>query len=92
MGRVLTELTDHERATAMARFHLLQPFLEHRVALTDLARQHRRPLRTLRRWVQRYRTAGLAGLVRTPRHDRGTRRRLPPVLHQYVEGIWSGYA
>jgi putative transposase len=87
MGRALTELTDHERATAMARFHLLQPFLEHHVALTDLVRQHQRPLRTLRRWVQRYRTAGLAGLVRTPRRNRGTRRRLPSMLHQCVEGL-----
>lgn len=87
MVRALTELTDHERAQAMARFQVLRPFLEEDAALTDLARQHAYPLRTLRRWVQRYRTVGLAGLVRTPRCDRGTRRRLPLVLHQCVEGL-----
>ena len=87
MVRALTELTDHERVQALARFQVLRPFLEEDTALTDLARQHAYPLRTLRRWVQRYRTAGLAGLVRTPRRDRSTRRRLPLVLHQCVEGL-----
>jgi putative transposase len=87
MGRALTQLTDQERAAAMARLHLLRPFFEDHVALTALARQHQRPLRTLRRWVQRYRTAGLAGLVDTPRRDRGTHRRLPPTLHHCMEGL-----
>jgi putative transposase len=87
MVRALTELTDHERAEAMARFQVVRPFLEEDTALTAIARQHAYPLRTLRRWVQRYRAEGLAGLVRTPRRDRGTRRRLPCVLHQCVEGL-----
>src|SRR5215471_13924896 len=87
MVRALTELTDHERAEAMARFQVVRPFLEADAMLTDIARQHAYPLRTLRRWVQRYRAEGLAGLVRTPRRDRGTRRRLPLVLHQCVEGL-----
>jgi putative transposase len=87
MARVLTELTDRERAEAMARWQVVRPFLEEDAALTDIARQHSYPLRTLRRWVQRYRAEGLAGLVRTPRRDRGTCRRLPLVLHQCVEGL-----
>jgi len=87
MGRTLTELTNHERTQAMARFQIVRPFLERDAVLTDIARQHAYPLRTLRRWVQRYRAEGLAGLVRTPRCDRGTRRRLPLVLHQCVEGL-----
>ena len=87
MGRVLTELTDRERTAAMGRFQVLRPFLEEGATLTAIARQHAYPLRTLRRWVQRYRAEGLVGLVRVPRRDRGTRRRLPPVLHQYVEGL-----
>lgn len=45
-GRVqtLTALTDRERAHAVASFHLLQPFLQEGVALTDSARQHQCPL------------------------------------------------
>ena len=43
MGRVLTELTDHERAKAMARFQILRPFLEEGAALTAVACQHTYP-------------------------------------------------
>jgi len=87
MGRVLTALTDHERATAMAQWQVVRPCLAGEAALTAIARQHPYPLRALRRWVQRSRMAGVVGLVRAPRYDRGTRRRLPRVLHQDVEGL-----
>ena len=37
MGRVLTELTDHERAEAMARFQVVRPFLAPSALNTSLA-------------------------------------------------------
>ena len=77
----LSALTEQERAQAMARFGVLQPFLEDDVELRQLAQQHQLALRTLRRWVQRYTTEGLAGLVRQRRTDRGGHRRLPAELH-----------
>src|SRR5438128_11642676 len=83
----LTHLTEHERAQALERFHLLRPFLEEQVALLPIAHQHHVSLRTLRRWVQRYATEGLTGLVRKRRTDRGGRRRLSPALHHVVEGL-----
>jgi len=43
-------------------------------------------VRTLQRWVRRYHTQGLSGLVRTPRADAG-RRRLPPDLQRFIEGL-----
>jgi transposase-like protein len=60
----LTQLTEPERAQALERFHLLRPFLEGQVGLLAIAQQHHRSLRTLRRWVRRYETEGLTGLVR----------------------------
>jgi putative transposase len=83
----LTHLTEHERAQALERFHLLQPLLAGHVALLPLARQHQLSVRTLRRWVRRYETDGLTGLVRKRRTDRGGRRRLSPALHHVVEGL-----
>ena len=83
----LSALTEQERAQAMARFGVLQPFLEDDVELRQLAQQHQLALRTLRRWVQRYTTEGLAGLVRQRRTDRGGHRRLPAELHQCIEGL-----
>jgi hypothetical protein len=87
MATPLSVLTEQERAQAMARFDVLQPFLEGQVELRQLAQQHQLALRTLQRWVQRYTTEGLAGLVCQRRSDRGVRRRLPAELHQCLEGL-----
>jgi hypothetical protein len=40
------------------------------VPLTRLAKEQQIVLRTARRWVERYRKSGLAGLVRKERNDR----------------------
>jgi putative transposase len=87
MTTLLSQLTEAERAQAMARFEVLRPFLEDQVELTAIARQHSLSRRTLRWWVQRYDSEGLAGLVRQRRTDRGQPRRLPPALYQCVEGL-----
>jgi putative transposase len=87
MTTLLSQLTEAERAQAMARFQVLRPFLEGQVELTAIAREHPLSLRTLRRWVQRYDTEGLAGLVRQRRTDRGRPRRLTPALYQCIEGL-----
>jgi putative transposase len=86
MATPLIGLSDSERQLAATRFEILQPFLQHRVTLSHLARQHQLPLRTLTRWVKRYRSESLAGLVRKPRSDNG-RRRLNPTLQQFIEGL-----
>ena len=86
MATPLTALTDQERAQAVARFEILRPFFHDHVPLTQIARQRQLPLRTLTRWVQRYRAAGLVGLVRKRRRDAG-HHRLPLTLQQLIEGL-----
>jgi putative transposase len=86
MAIPLIALTDAQRELATAHFEILRPFLQQRVPLTHLAQQHQLPLRTLSRWVQRYRAEGLAGLVRKRRADHG-RHRLNPMLQQLIEGL-----
>jgi putative transposase len=83
----LTQLTERERAQAMERFDVVRPVLEGREQLAVIADQHQLSLRTLQRWIRRYHTEGLAGLSRRRRTDRGDHRRLPPELHQFVEGL-----
>ncbi len=51
-----------------------------------MAHAHALPLRTLQRWLQRYRAEGLAGLTRIPRADRG-QHRLSPDLQRLIEGL-----
>lgn len=87
MDPSLSQLTEAERTQALERFELLRPFLEDEVALTEIARHHGKPLRTLRRWAEAFRHNGLAGLVRKGRADQGQRRRLAPELQQFIEGL-----
>lgn len=80
-------LTEAERIQAMKRFHLIRPFLEDGVPLTCIMTEHNISERTLRRWVQKYRSQGLAGLVRVSRKDQGQRRSITPQLQQIIEGL-----
>ena len=64
----------------------MRPHVEEGIPLPRLAHAHAIPLRTLQRWRQRYRAAGLAGLARTPRADRG-QHRLAPELQRLIEGL-----
>jgi putative transposase len=84
--RVLAELTETERAEALRRFHVLRPSLEDGASLTRIARAQGLELRTVQRWLTRYRVNGLAGLVREPRSDRGLPR-LSAELRKLVEGL-----
>lgn len=75
-----------EQAEAMARFAVLRPHLEDGVPLTRAAAEAEVPIRTVRRWLARYRRDGLVGLTRGTRADRGCRR-LPDELVRAVEGM-----
>jgi putative transposase len=79
-------MTDAQRAAALARFDVLRPVLEDHVPLASLARELHVPLRTLQRWMARYRRAGLSGLAREPRADRG-QSRLRPAVREAIEGL-----
>jgi putative transposase len=52
-----------------------------------MAHHHGLPLRTVQRWLAQYRRAGLAGLVRRGRRDRGHHRRLRAELKPVIEGF-----
>jgi putative transposase len=82
----LTALSEAEREEALARYRLLQPYLEGRCTLTQLAEQCQLAYRTAQRWVSRYRRHGLAGLVRQPRRDR-SQSRLPAEMEQLIVGL-----
>ncbi len=61
---LLTALSEQQRIQALERFSLLQPFLEQKVPLATIAREHGIPPRTIQHWVTQYRRHGLAGLAR----------------------------
>jgi putative transposase len=84
---MLSSLTETERTEAMERFAVLKPILEQGVSQAEVARLHHLPLRTVQRWIQHYRTLGLAGLAKKKRTDRGLRRGMPPALVRLIEGF-----
>ena len=83
----LAALPPAERTRALARYRILQPCVEHGVPLTHVAHQQGLALRTVERWLARYRRDGFAGLARRGRRDRGHRRRLHPELTPVIEGL-----
>ncbi len=69
-----TGAPESEQTQALERFFVIRPFLEDGVPLAQIAREQAIPLRTLSRWVKRYREVGLAGLSRQVRADKGEPR------------------
>jgi len=84
--RALAELSKGERDRALTRFRILQPFLEEEASLTAIAQEQAVTLRTLQRWLARYRVDGLTGLVRHRRADR-SQRRMDLQLQRLIEGL-----
>lgn len=84
----LAQLSDAQRQQAMRRWQVLAPHLEDGVPLTRAALQAGVPLRSARRWLQRYRTAGLQGLVRAPRQATG--RKTDAQLVRAIEAMALG--
>ncbi len=84
--RALAELDERQREEAMRRWSVLRPAVEDAIALAVAARDAGVAVRTAQRWMARYRRAGLNGLARSPRSDRG-RRRLPDELVAVIEAL-----
>ena len=71
---------------ALERFQVIRPYLEEGISLSAIARERGIRLRTAQRWVSRYRSAGLAGLVRKARADKSRPRRAAS-LRTLIEGL-----
>jgi transposase-like protein len=63
----LASFSESSRQSALQRFQLLRAHLEDGRSLAAIAREAKISYRTLQYWLERYRTSGLAALVRKPR-------------------------
>ena len=82
----LAALTEEQRQQAMARFAVLRSHINEGIPLSEVARAAGVPIRSVQRWLARYRAAGLVGLARAQRSDTG-HRKLPADLVQVIEGM-----
>ena len=71
---------------AMRRFAVLRPHIEEGVSLTSAARAADVPVRTVQRWLSRYRAFGLEGLKRRVRSD-AQKHKLHDDLVRLIEGL-----
>ena len=86
LDNALCELGDDERMVALQRYRVIRPFLERDSSQAAVARTEGIDARTVRRWIERYRKFGLAGLARKVRRDKDTRK-LSTSLYQVIEGL-----
>jgi putative transposase len=84
--RPLTALTEKQLQQAMDRFQMIRPVLDGGVPLTNIATEQEIPIRTLHRWVKRYREQGLTGLARKERADRSNHRTTDDIV-KLIEGL-----
>lgn len=84
----LTALTEAQRAQALQRFTIIRPALEDGITQAQVARTHKIPASTVRRWMMHYRDKGLAGLADAKaRSDKGKSRHFPPEAITLIEGL-----
>jgi putative transposase len=83
----LTQMSEQERTEALARYQMIGAYLEGDCSQVELARSSGVPVKTLQRWVRRYREHGLRGLARLSRSDRGKRREMPREQWLLIEGL-----
>lgn len=77
---------DIESVEVAKRMAVLRPNLMDGVPLAKLAAEAGISIRTIRRWIARYRTDGPAGLARPPRPEAG-KRTFPVELVRLIEGM-----
>ena len=87
-ARLLAELSEEERKSAYERYEMLRPCLEDGVSQAEIARREQISLKNIQRWIKQYREAGLVGLARRRRSDRGKRRGIPLECVHLIEGSY----
>src|SRR5579859_902635 len=83
----LTELAEERREQAYEKYEIIRVCLEEGVSQPEASRLYGIPVKTLQRWIARYRESGLRGLARPVRSDAGKRRALSEEVVKVVEGL-----
>jgi putative transposase len=80
-------LNNQDEKHANERYELLRPYFEGEIPLARLAKEQGLVLRTVQRWVKRYRKYGKIGLARSNRNDKGSRRVISVELTQAIKSL-----
>jgi putative transposase len=83
----LSGMSEAARNVAMARYRVIQPYLEQKRSLAMVTDDADVCFRTAQRWVSLYRKLGLVALARKSRDDRCARRVVSPKIKAAIEGL-----
>ena len=73
---------------AFDKYNIIKPYLEKESSLSSLADKNNINLRTLQRWVERYKQKSLQGLDRKKRSDLGKYRKITTELQELIKGLF----
>jgi len=83
----LAELSEAARAEALKKYQFIQLYLENGIPLTSISKQHCIPLRTLRRWIKRYREGGFKALIHKSAAALHYTGKEESLMNQLIEGL-----
>ena len=61
--KLLTQFSEKQREYALEKYFIVQPYLDGRESLKNIAQEQHLSIRTLRLWINKYRNDGLVGLI-----------------------------
>jgi putative transposase len=73
-----------ENNKVLYQYNTITPYLTKECSLSEISRQNKINIRTLQRWVKRYRIQGFKGLNRQKRKDHGT---ITSTVKKAIEGL-----
>jgi putative transposase len=87
IAKTLSEFSDKERQQAYKRYKIIKPYFDDAAKLNTIATENNVSYSTLSRWVRKYRTDGLIGLIDKKRTDNGKRRVISDEFRLFIEGL-----
>ena len=76
-----------KQLSALEKFQIIKAHLEEEVCMTTIANLHGLDRVTIRRWIDKYKKQGLAGLERKQRSDKSKFRYVPDDLEKVIEAL-----
>lgn len=74
--------------TALSRYKIIEPFLQRKASLREIAKLHNIAAGTLSSWSQAFKKHGLNGLAPKVRRDKGQRRAASAELVDLIQGLF----
>ena len=76
-----------ENNKVLYQYNIITPYLTKECSLSKIARKNKINIRTLQRWVKKYKIQGFKSLERKKRRDYGVHRKITSTVKKAIEGL-----